>query len=73
MGKANGATITNYDAELKRVAELLRNIYTPMEVHDWLLSKNKLLDDNTPAQLIAKGRVAEVEALIDQLNSGAFT
>jgi hypothetical protein len=72
MSKPNGSQVSNYFAEMRRMSELLTDFYTPIEAQQWLVSKQRLLGDETPAHLIAHGRVAEVERLIEQMRDGVF-
>jgi hypothetical protein len=72
MSKANGSFASTYFAELRRMTDLLSDLYTPLQAHEWLLAKHKLLDDMSPAQLIARGRSHEVEHLIEQIREGVF-
>jgi hypothetical protein len=74
MTKPNGAGgVSKYFAEMRRMSNLLLDIYTPMETQEWLLANNKLLPDGmSPAQLIACGRTHEVEQLINEIRDGAF-
>jgi hypothetical protein len=73
MSKSNGQSeVSSYNANLRRMEWLLSDLYTPMQAHEWLLAKHKLLDDMSPAQLIARGRAHEVEQLIEQIREGAF-
>lgn len=66
------------DVELERIREALRELYvgpsTDMEgmVDLWLSSPHPLLGGELPLALIQKGRANEVEAVIDQLRSGAY-
>jgi uncharacterized protein (DUF2384 family) len=72
MTKPNGSEPSNYFADFERMRGLLADLYTALEAQEWLLAKNKLLSDQSPADLIAQGKTAEVERLIDQLASGAY-
>jgi hypothetical protein len=71
--KPNGAGgITTYAANMQRMASLLSDLYTPIEVEHWLQAKQELLGGQTPVQLIADGRAAEVEELISAIKDGVF-
>mgnify|MGYP001363750688 CR=1 FL=1 len=51
----------------------LRDLYdTEDEITTWLHSRQRLLGDRTPAELVDADRADEVWALIDQLRTGAF-
>jgi hypothetical protein len=39
----------------------------------WLFSRQRLLGDRTPAQLIGQGHADEVLALVNRLRDGVFT
>jgi hypothetical protein len=72
-GKSNGAGgVTVYAANMQRMASLLSDLYTPIETDQWLQAKHDLLGGQTPAQLIADGRAAEVEDLISAIKDGVF-
>jgi hypothetical protein len=70
--KPNGSHGSNYTADLRRISDLLSDCYTPIETEEWLRSKHKLLGDQTPAELIAQGKTAQVEQLIEDIRDGAF-
>jgi hypothetical protein len=57
--------------DMERCTKLLREIYNPLETTNWLLAKQPCLGGQSPAQVIAEARTAEVERVIQQLKSGA--
>lgn len=56
--------------DLEYVVDLLADLYQPEEARVWLLSRQKLLDDVRPVDLITKGRTDEVIQMIRQLLEG---
>lgn len=58
--------------KLDWLADQLSSIYEPDEARLWLFSPHAELDGNSPAELIAEGRIDEVLAVIDRLQSGAY-
>jgi uncharacterized protein (DUF2384 family) len=70
--KPNGSHGSSYVAALRRMNDLLSDLYTPIEAEEWLRSKHKMLGDQTPAELIAQGKTAQVEQLIEDIRDGAF-
>lgn len=50
----------------------LAQFYAPDEARLWLLSPHRLLAGDSPADRIREGRVDDVQALIAQLEDGAF-
>jgi hypothetical protein len=58
--------------ELEYIVDQLSDFYEPQEARLWLFSRQKLLGGETPAELIQKGRTADVIAIIDQLRDGVY-
>lgn len=58
--------------DLEYIVDQLSDFYAPQESRLWLYARQKLLGGETPAELIQKGRTAEVIAVIDQLRDGGF-
>ena len=58
--------------ELEFVIEKLADIYEPLDARLWLFSRQRLLADQVPAQLIQEGRVDDVLAAVNQLLDGAY-
>lgn len=51
----------------------LRQLYdTDAEVEHWLATPHRLLGMDRPKDRIEAGRIEDVEALLDQLESGAY-
>jgi len=58
--------------DLEYIVDQLADFYEPREARLWLFARQKLLKGEIPAELIQKGRSAEVMAVIDQLREGVF-
>ena len=58
--------------ELEYIVDELSDFYDPQEARLWLFSRQKLLDGQTPAELIQKGRADEVRGVIAQLRDSVF-
>ena len=58
--------------ELEYIVDQLSDFYEPQEARLWLFSRQKLLDDATPADLIQQGRAEEVLTVVSQLRDGVF-
>ena len=58
--------------ELEYIFDELSDFYDPQEARLWLFSRQKLLDGQTPAELIQKGRADEVRGVIAQLRDSVF-
>lgn len=56
--------------EMEYVVDLLADLYAPEEARMWLLSRQRLLDDARPVDLITKGRTDEVIQMIRQVLEG---
>ncbi|MEX0797019.1 MAG: hypothetical protein WD274_10020 [Acidimicrobiia bacterium] len=56
--------------ELAYVAEELRSVLKPEDANLWILSPNKLLDGDSPAQRINAGDFKSVVGLIEALADG---
>ena len=57
--------------ELEFIVDKLADIYEPRDARLWLFSRQRLLQDHTPAELIQGGHVDEVLAAVNQLLDGA--
>jgi len=73
QGKAypQGATEKNL-LELEYIVDQLADFYTPQEARLWILSRQRLLSDRSPADLIKSGSVDDVLQLIQQLRDSVF-
>lgn len=60
-------------AELRYVVDRLADFYTPEETRLWLHASHPMLGGVRPIDLINAGRTAEVLAVIEALDSGAYT
>jgi transcriptional regulator with XRE-family HTH domain len=60
-------------AELRYVVDRLGDFYTPDETRLWLHSKHPMLNNERAIDLINSGRMEDVLAVIEGLDSGAYT
>jgi len=60
-------------AELRYVVDRLADFYTPDEMRLWLHARHPMLDSERAIDLINNGRTEEVLAVIEALDSGAYT
>jgi len=58
--------------ELEYVVDQLADFYEPDEARLWLISRQKLLDGETPVKLIRDGKTEDVLKLISQLRDGVY-
>jgi hypothetical protein len=58
--------------ELEYIVDQLSDFYEPRDARLWMFSRQRLLGGEIPAELIQKGRSAEVIAVIDQLREAVF-
>ncbi|MEO1190512.1 MAG: hypothetical protein AAFY02_02055 [Pseudomonadota bacterium] len=58
--------------DLEYIADELSDFYEPDEVRLWFYSRQKLLNDEVPADLINQGRSDEVIAVIGALRDSVF-
>ena len=58
--------------ELEWVVEQLADFYEPQEARLWLFARQRLLDGQVPADLIAQGRSDSVLAVISKLREGVY-
>jgi transcriptional regulator with XRE-family HTH domain len=56
--------------ELEFIVEKLADIYEPQDARLWLFSRQRLLQDQTPAELIQRGHAEDVLAAVNQLLDG---
>ncbi len=56
--------------ELEFIVDKLADVYEPRDARLWLFSRQRLLQDRTPADLIQQGRVDEVLVAVNQLLDG---
>jgi|SRR6266853_209330 transcriptional regulator with XRE-family HTH domain len=59
--------------ELEWVIDQLGELYEPKEARLWLFSRQKALDGQIPAELIAQGQNEKVLEVIGQLRDAVFT
>jgi transcriptional regulator with XRE-family HTH domain len=60
-------------AELRYVVDRLNDFYTPDETRIWLHAAHPMLKGERAIDLINSGRTEEVLAVIESLDTGAFT
>lgn len=60
-------------AELRYVVDRLSDFYTPEETRIWLHTPHQMLKGERAIDLINAGRTEEVLAVIESLDTGAFT
>jgi uncharacterized protein (DUF2384 family) len=60
-------------AELRYVVDRLADFYTPDETRLWLHTRHPMLDGKRAIDLINAGRTEEVLAVIEALDSAAYT
>lgn len=60
-------------AELRYVVDCLNDFYTPDEIRLWLHTSHPMLKGARAIDLINEGRTQEVLAVIESLDTGAFT
>ncbi len=58
--------------EVEYLIEQLADFYEPQEARLWLFSRQKRLGGVTPAELIQKGKIDDVLAVIGQLRDGVY-
>ena len=58
--------------ELEYIVDQLSDFYEPDDARLWLLSRQKLLNGKTPADLIHDGEIDKVIDVIDQLRESVF-
>jgi hypothetical protein len=56
--------------ELEFIVDKLADLYEPQDARLWLYSRQRLLEDQVPAQLIQQGKIDEVLAVVNQLLDG---
>lgn len=57
---------------LDYIIEQLSDFYDPQDARQWIFSRQKLLDDQAPADLIQQGQIDEVIQLINQIRDGVY-
>jgi hypothetical protein len=56
--------------ELEFLIDKLADMYDPREARLWIFARQRLLNDQIPAQLIQAGKVEEVLAVVNQVLDG---
>ena len=70
MEQGQGVAARQQLLELEFVIDKLADIYEPHDARLWLFARQRLLNDQVPAELIQQGRVDEVLASVNQLLDG---
>jgi len=60
-------------SDLRYIVDRLSEFYAPDETRVWLYAKHRLLNGARAIELIHDGRADEVLAVIESLDSGAYT
>ncbi len=58
--------------DLDYIVDQLSDFHEPQDARLWLFSRQKPLGGAIPAELIQRGRAADVIAVIDQLRDGVY-
>ena len=58
--------------ELEYIVDQLSDFYTPNEARHFVFSRQRVLDDQSPADLIKVGAMDQVLQLIGQMRDGVF-
>jgi uncharacterized protein (DUF2384 family) len=58
--------------QLEFIIDQLSDIYEPQEARLWLYAPQRLLDNQSPAELIQNGRSQEVVAVVNQLRDSVY-
>ena len=58
--------------ELEFIIDKLSDFYEPREARLWIFARQRLLNEQVPAELIQQGRVDEVLAAVNQLRDGVY-
>ena len=53
--------------ELEYIVELLADFYEPNEARQWIFAPQRLLEGQSPAELIQEGRIDDVHHLVKQM------
>lgn len=58
--------------ELEFIVDQLSDFYEPNEARQWIFAPQKLLNGESPAELIREGRIGEVRRLVDQIRDAVY-
>ncbi|WP_269584424.1 hypothetical protein [Roseibium sp. Sym1] len=58
--------------ELEYIVDQLSDLYEPNEARQWLFSRQKLLEGESPASMIQNGRIEEVMKFVNQLRDAVY-
>jgi transcriptional regulator with XRE-family HTH domain len=59
--------------ELEYVVDQLSDFYEPNEARQFLFTRQRLLGDQSPADLIKNGRIDDVIALVSRMRDGVYS
>jgi transcriptional regulator with XRE-family HTH domain len=73
QGKAYPHANTEKDLlELEYIIDQLSDFYEPIEARQFLFMRQRLLGEQTPADLIKNGKIDEVVALVQRMRDGVY-
>jgi uncharacterized protein (DUF2384 family) len=58
--------------ELEYIVDQLSDLYEPNEARQWIFAPQKLLNGESPAELIRRGRIGEVMNLVHQIRDAVY-
>ena len=58
--------------ELDRLMARLTELYTPHEYFHWMHSPHPQLNGMEPIKALEQGRIGDLHAILDRLDSGAY-
>ena len=74
QGKAYPHSRTEKDLlELEYIVDQLNDFYEPNEARQFLFTRQRLLGDQSPADLIKNGRIDDVIALVSRMRDGVYS
>lgn len=59
--------------ELEYIVDQLSDFYEPNEARQFLFSRQRLLNGQSPAELIKNGRIDEVISLVGRMRDGVYS
>lgn len=73
QGKAYPHSGTEKDLlELEYIVDQLSDFYDPNEARQFMFTRQRLLDGNSPADLIKNGKIEDVVALVGRMRDGVY-
>lgn len=58
--------------ELEYIVDQLSDFYEPNEARQWLFSRQRLLDGESPANLIREGKIDDVMKLVNKIRDAVY-